>query len=226
MNAEPDLAAVGAVLGDRSRATMLNALLSGDALALSELARRANVGLPTASSHLNRLVQAKLVTVEIVGRQRTVRLAGRNVARALEALQVIAPVSERPESAVAVLRSARTCYDHLAGALGVAVSDALVAKGWLRRWRGGFELTDSTQAGFKTLGVDVAALSRGRRAFLRGCLDWSERRPHVAGTVGAALAERFLDARWVTRVRESRALRVTATGRTALHQRLGISLPE
>jgi DNA-binding transcriptional ArsR family regulator len=225
MRPDPDIAAVAALIADPSRAAMLDALLADPPLTAGELARRARITPQTASSHLGRLVSGGLVTAEHRGRFREFRLAGPDVARAIEALSLLAPRPETGDESLArAIRAARTCYDHLAGALGVAVTEALRGRGWIEGWEEGFPLTAAGRAGLLGLGVDLDALSAGRRPLTRSCLDWSERRPHLAGAVGAALAARCLDEGWIVRVRHSRAVRLTDRGRRVLHGALGLTL--
>lgn len=226
MTADVDIARVATVIGDRARAAMLSALHEGRPLPGGELARRAGIASSTASEHLARLVDAGLVRAERRGRHRFYALAGDDVARAWEALAVIAPPKEvrtlRAASVGAALAQARTCYDHLAGRLGVAVTDALVAAGALDDRGGGLALGDE-RAPLVELGVDVGALN-GRRPLVLRCVDWSERRPHVAGAVGAAIAASFLERRWIERLPSTRAVRVTDAGRTGLARALGLDL--
>jgi DNA-binding transcriptional ArsR family regulator len=214
------MAGVAALLGDPARAAMLDALMDGQARPAGELARRAGIAPSTASEHLARLVTGRLLVVEPRGRERRYRLASADVAEVLEALSRLgsaAPVdSLRAASKRDALRAARTCYDHLAGRLGVALTDALVARDVLRRRDGAFELSDDGEAFFYGVGVDVAGARGRKRVFARACLDWSERRPHLAGALGAALAEAALDQGWVRRRPNDRALRVMPAGATWL----------
>jgi len=226
MRPDPDISAVAALLADPSRAAMLDALLADRRLSAGELARRARISPQTASTHLSRLVEGGLLAVEIEGRRRAFQIAGPEVARAIEALSVLARRPEAPhagdESLARAVRAARTCYDHLAGALGVALTDALSGRDWIRGDEEGFEITVAGRVGFSDLGINLLALSRGRRPLARACLDWSERRPHLAGALGAALLHRCLDERWIARVRDSRAVRLTDRGRRALSAALGL----
>jgi DNA-binding transcriptional ArsR family regulator len=194
---EADLAGVAALLADPARAAMLDRLLAGRALSAGELARGAGVTAPTASAHLRRLLDGGLVAVEAQGRHRYYRLAGPPVAEAVEALARLArplPVrSLRQSQRAEALRFARTCYDHLAGVVGVAAAAALERDGALRPAGGrDYELTAAGERLLGGLGVDVAAVARRRRAFARRCLDWTERAPHLSGALGAALLERQL----------------------------------
>ena len=218
---------VAALLGDPTRAAMLDALMDGEARPSGELARRAGVAPSTASEHLARLVEGRLLVVEPRGRERRYRLASADVAEVLEALSRLgteaAVNSLRAASRAEALRAARTCYDHLAGRLGVAVTDALVARDVLRRRDGSFELTENGEAFLAGLGVDVAGARARKRVFARACVDWSERQPHLAGALGAALADAVLEHGWVRRRPNDRALRVTSAGDTWLRS-IGVSL--
>ncbi len=147
------------------------------------------------------------------------------MARAIEALSLRPRRPETSDASTArAIRAARSCYDHLAGALGVAVTEALRGRGWIDGWEAGFSRTAAGRDGFPQLGIDLDALLLGRRPLTRSCLDWSERRPHLAGALGAGLATHFLEASWVVRVRHSRAVRLTDRGRRALHDALGVTL--
>lgn len=233
---EPDLSRVAAAIGEPARAAMLAALLGGEWLPAGELARRAGISPPTASGHLTRLVAAGLVARRVAGRRREYALAGRDVAAALEALARIAPqrvgaAGERASggrSAVArasseqALRFARTCYDHLAGRLGVLLTDTLAARGLIPA--SCHDVTPRGEEWLRGLGIDVEALRRARRTFARPCLDWSERRDHLAGAVGAALAATMLERRWLARIEGTRALRLTVRGREGLYRALGLEV--
>jgi DNA-binding transcriptional ArsR family regulator len=208
-------------IADASRAEMLEALLDGKPHAIGELARRAGITPATASSHLRKLAEAQLVTVTTAGRERHVALAGSEVAELLERLAVLA-TPERPVGREA-LRFARTCYDHLAGVVGVLVTGALVARGWLHDTGDNLEPAPALLEWLAERGHPVAI--GNRRPLSRRCIDWTERVPHLAGRVGAALAAACIDARWVTQVRGNRALRVTERGRLGLARDLGLVLP-
>ena len=227
-NGDADIATIAAAVGQPARAAMLTALLGRDPLTVNELAARAGVAPATASLHLRLLADSGLVTGRRAGRTRRFELAGPDVARALESLQRLAspqPVrSLGAANAAARLKFARSCYDHLAGRLGVAVTDALHGRGYLRRSADGFALTRSGEAWLDDLGVDVPRLRRSRRGLALACLDWSERRPHVAGAVGAVLLERFLAEGWLERRRGQRALTLTARGEAAFRESLGVEL--
>lgn len=223
----PDLAAVAALLADGTRAGICLALLDGRAWTASELAHHAGVAASTATGHLNALVGGGLLVEERQGRHRYVRLAGPRVAESIESLAALAPRREAPARSLSTagrrhaLARARTCYDHLAGALGVALTDAMTERRLLD-WDGGPGLTAAGRAWLGALGVTVP--SGTRRPAVRSCLDWTERRPHLAGAVGAALCRHAFDAGWIVPVGTTRAVAVTPAGRAVFRDRLG--LPE
>lgn len=215
----PYLAQIAHLVGDPARANMLQALMDGRALTAKELAFLAGVAPQTASGHLARLLEGGLLAVAAQGRHRYFRLAGPEVAAALEGMMVLAAGQARrrrlPVRVEADLARARTCYDHFAGRLGVAIHDALMAQGHLVAAGDGYGLSAGGREAFAALGIDPD-VKRGRRAPLRPCLDWSERRPHLAGSLAAALACRCFEAGWVVRPREGRAVTLTPAGRAAL----------
>jgi DNA-binding transcriptional ArsR family regulator len=197
MNGDADLAVVAGLIADRNRTAILLALLGGRPCTGSALADSAEISRALASAHLKKLVEGGLVQVEKRGRQRPYALASEDVVEALEALVMIAPPSSvrslRGATRSDSLRRARLCYDHLAGALGVAITEALIARKLIRRHDGGFELGPEAAGGFAEIGIDLAAVASARRATLRACLDWSERREHLAGGLGAAVATELID---------------------------------
>jgi DNA-binding transcriptional ArsR family regulator len=225
---EADLAAVAVLIADPSRAAMLDGLTGGMPLTAGELARLAGVARSTASEHLERLERGGLVVSERRGRSRHVRLAGPEIARALEALAAIAPPKRtnglRAWQHGQALRAARSCYDHLAGETGVALADALLARRLLEPGNGGFAITPAGEDELGHFGLDVAAIRAARRATARPCLDWSERRPHVAGALGAALLRELLERRWLRRRTDGRALTLTREGAAGLASTFGVSL--
>lgn len=232
MNAEIDdeVATIAAAIGERARARILFSLLDGHARSSTELAVVAEVSPSTASVHLSRLTQAKLVHVSVQGKRRYYSLAGRSVAKVLEALSVVAGggVTRRAVSRVPDrLRNARVCYDHLAGVAGVQLHDRMLELGWFKfdRNRGEYGLTPKGEAEIIELGIDVEEARSARRRIACPCPDWSERKPHLAGALGAALLQTALKRKWFTRDLDSRALSITTRGRSELHSRLGISLP-
>jgi len=227
MVAAANLVEVAPLVGDTARATILAALMGGQALTGSELAYLARVSRPTASEHLLKLVEARLVAVTKQGRYRYYRIASPLVARMLESIIAVAaievPARYQPRSIRDdALRFARTCYDHLAGQVGVAITDALVANGHIVLTEDGGEVTDAGACFLTEFGADLRA--RGKRIFCRPCLDWSERRYHVAGLVGAEIWRRCLGLGWLARERDSRALRLTAAGKRGLSETFGIDL--
>jgi DNA-binding transcriptional ArsR family regulator len=217
MKEGPDLSRIAALVGDPARANMLSALLSGAALTASELALEGGVGLPTASSHLAKLTEGGLVTVTTQGRHRYFALAGPEVASMLEAIQGVAasvgPKRARPGPRDGAMREARVCYDHLAGEKGVALFDHLAGRRLISVSSHDVGLTESGRDWFAAFGVDVAALEKKRRPLCRACLDWSVRRSHLAGSLGAATLERMFELRWARRESGSRAVRFTPAGR-------------
>lgn len=223
-----DLAATAALVGDPARANILCALLDGRALTASELAYAAHVSPQTASGHLGKLTAARLIGVVAQGRHRYYRLAGPRVAAMLEGIMNVAADAPRGYEPRwrhdEALRDARTCYDHFAGRLGVGLADALCTCGHLEFSADGGEITPAGMTFFHDFGIDIPYLQRKRRAFCKPCLDWSERRPHVAGAVGAALTRRVFDLGWVRRVRDTRALAITPLGERGLRDVFGLSL--
>jgi DNA-binding transcriptional ArsR family regulator len=220
------VAAVAGLLGDETRAAMCLALLDAGRWTVSELAEAATVCRATASEHVARLADGGLVTTEVQGRHKYVSLAGPQVAEVLERLSSFGePAPPRSLAAVRDRRrfaAARTCYDHLAGRLGVTVHDAMLRDRLLRR-RGGLAVTARGRDWFADPGVDLAAREARRRVFVRDCLDLTERRPHLAGEVGAALCETFVEHDWVRRPDRTRAVVLTPLGERALGDLLGIA---
>jgi DNA-binding transcriptional ArsR family regulator len=224
-----DLASLAGLLAHETRAAMCLALLDGRAWTARELAAHANVAPSTATEHLHRLVEGGLLVERRQGRHRYVELADPSVAALLEDLSArLTPAGPavrglRSSTAHQALRRGRTCYDHLAGRLGIAVTDAMTAAGLLDV-AGGFALTAAGRQWLTgPLGVDPAGLRAGRRPLARACLDWTERRQHLAGVAGARVCERLIGNGWVIRVGSGRAVRTTPEGRTALRDLLGIT---
>ncbi|WP_412539283.1 winged helix-turn-helix domain-containing protein [Longispora sp. K20-0274] len=219
------LAAFAGLLADPTRATICLALLDGRAWTGTELARLAKVAPSTASEHLSRLVAGGILAEERQGRHRYVRLAGPEVAALLEDLSAFTSAPRVPRSLRESNRHraearARTCYDHLAGHLGVAVADAMVRDGLVTE-DAGLAVTPSGVAWLERLGITLAP-TRGRRPMVKSCLDWTERRTHLAGLVGAALCATAMERHWVERIGAGRALRVTPAGQAAFREHLGI----
>jgi DNA-binding transcriptional ArsR family regulator len=227
MVAAANLVEVAALVGDTARATMLNALMGGQSLTATELAFCANVSRSTASGHLSKLVAARLLTVIHNGRFSYYRIASPLVATMLESIKVVAavevPPRRQPRSANDdALRFARSCYDHLAGQAGVAVTDALVAMGHIVLADEGGEVTSSGERFLSAFGVDLTP--RRRRVFCQPCLDWSERRYHLRGLVGARILRRLLELGWLKHVSDSRALQLTSSGRAGLFETFQVEI--
>ena len=214
------IAEVAALIGDVARANILSALMGGQALTAGELARHAGVTAQTTSGHLARLADARLIALEKQGRHRYYRLASPEIAAAMQALMAVAgigppryrPLGPRDDA----LRAARICYDHVAGRLAVALSDFLREAGFVVLADGAAMVTDEGRRFFADFGIDLEAGPRSRRPLCRTCLDWSERRPHLAGKLGAALLDRLLALGWLARMPDSRALRITRAGQRGL----------
>ena len=221
------VARIAAAIGEPARARILYCLMDGRARTATELSVVAEVGAPTASVHLNRLVDEHLVKVLTQGKHRFYSLDGADVASVLESLSVLAGgtrnkfVPTTPNG----LRAARTCYDHIAGTLGVTLHDRFTSRGWLAARTGGseyaYDVTPNGVRAFQAIGIDVDGCRELRRNFACGCLDWSERRFHLGGALGAALLRVALKRKWVTQEIESRALAVTSAGRRELQIRFG-----
>jgi DNA-binding transcriptional ArsR family regulator len=229
MNAEPDLARIAGTVGDPRRIQMLALLMEGRALTAKELALGAGIEAATASAHLKRLQDDGLLDCTAQGRHKYFRFASEDVAHLVESLMRVAP--RRPAARAAVqdepIRRARFCYDHLAGTLGTALLAFMLRKGWLVAEAGDAKQLAVTPRGGKALGalgVDLAAAQARRRQFACRCLDWSERKDHLGGALGAALAAHLQAQRWVERVRHSRVVRVTPAGAEGL-SRLGVPWP-
>lgn len=226
MTGEADLAAVGSLLSDRTRATILTTLLNGGLTPASKLADRAGVSRSLASSHLRKLTEGGLIVVEPQRRQRLYRLAGQHVADALEVLLLMAPLAPthnlRSSRERDALREARLCYDHLAGRDGVALTDGLLAERLLVPTPGGYSVTPRGASALRQLEIDVDELTARPRPLTRACLDRSEGRNHLAGSVGAALTGAMLQRGWLQSREASRVVRLTADGRDGLRDALGV----
>ncbi|HEX4506259.1 MAG TPA: winged helix-turn-helix domain-containing protein [Alphaproteobacteria bacterium] len=229
---DANIAIPAALIADPARAAILLALMDGRAHPASTLAYAANLSPQAASNHLAKLLDGGMVLVEAEGRHRYYRLARPEIAAALEALQALAPrvrAIDEPRSPEARrLRAARTCYDHLAGRLGVAIAQAMEARGLLSAPANEpagklYGLTEAGARWFAELGVDLAAAMGRNRPPSRRCLDWTERRHHLAGPVGAALLRRLVELGWVVRNAENRAVTVTPVGVEGLRRSLGIT---
>ncbi|WP_210574746.1 helix-turn-helix transcriptional regulator [Streptomyces sp. GESEQ-4] len=222
----PELARLAGLVADETRAVCLLALLDGRAWTAGELARHAGVAASTLSGHLGRLVAGGLLAEERQGRHRYVRLADPQVAELLEELaaQVSPDAAARPRTlrestAGSAMARGRTCYDHFAGRLGITLTDALFERGLLSQDTG-FAVTEAGLRWFESVGIGLDR--KGRRPLARGCLDWTERRSHLAGVAGAALCRHALDAGWCVRIGSERAVKVTPSGERVLGELLGI----
>jgi DNA-binding transcriptional ArsR family regulator len=220
----PDIARIASLVGDPARANMLMALMDGGALTASELALEAGVGLPTASSHLARLIDGGLLKLAAQGRHRYFSLSDRQVAAMLESIMGVAstvgPQRTRPGPREDTMRAARVCYDHLAGELAVAMLDGFLARKILVTDAEGIRPGPAACGFFATVGIDLEALQGRRRPVCRSCLDWSVRRSHLAGSLGAAILDCILAQKWARRDGESRAVRFTPPGRRAFENAL------
>lgn len=222
------IAEIAALIGDATRANILIGLMDGRALTAGELAFRANVTASTASGHLARLTEAGLIAAEKQGRHRYFRLANGDIASVLEslmALSITGPTRHHPTGPKdAALRAARTCYDHLAGRIGVAIADAMIARKFIVLSEGAGLITDEGAAFLCDFGMSLDRPLVSKRPLCRTCLDWSERRPHLAGWLGAAILTHTIDLKWIARTPDSRAMRVTEIGRKGLAARFAISM--
>lgn len=220
MREGPDIARIASLVGDPARANMLSALMGGTALTASELALEAGVSLPTASSHLSKLMEGGLLTLASQGRHRYYGLAGPQVAGMIEAITGVAasvgPQRVRPGPRDAAMRVARVCYDHLAGEQAVAMLDRLVEKEIILRDDQEIRLGPSAASHFAAIGIDVDA--KPRRPVCRACLDWSVRRSHLAGTLGAAILDKILAEKWARREKDSRAVIFSPPGKQAFER--------
>lgn len=230
MRLGPDIARIAALVGDATRANMLTALLNGEALTASELALEAGVTKQTASAHLTKLAEAGLITVEAQGRHRYYKLAEADVAGLLETLMGVAARAKTLRARIGpkdpALRRARLCYDHLAGELGVALFDAFLKNKWMLPGpEKTYALSRLGRIKVSTFGVDIEDLEKGARPLCRACLDWSVRRHHLAGALGAAILDVVLERRWASQRRGSRVLEFTRAGEAGLARVFAFEAP-
>lgn len=230
MNAYPNISAIASLIADPSRAVFMEALLDGRALPAGELAYMAGVTPQTASNHLAKLVEGGLLVVERQGRHRYYRLASHDIAFLIETMASIAPPvsvrSLKQSDQLQQLSSARTCYNHLAGKLGIALCDALLQKGYIvdDDQNKDYHIPTKGYEWFESFGIDLSHRSGTRRAIARKCLDWSERRFHISGLLGDQLERRLAELGWTRRKTGSRAVEVTEEGKQGLSDVLGIML--
>jgi DNA-binding transcriptional ArsR family regulator len=224
----PAVSEVAALVGNPARANILMALTNGRALTASELAYVAGVSPQTTSEHLAKLKEANLLSLTKQGRHSYFRLSSPKIARMIESIMVVAadgPQRYRPRwNGDDALRTARTCYDHIAGRLGVALADALTRHKHVVLTEDGGMVTRAGEKFLANFGIELNEAKEGRRTFCRPCLDWSERRPHLAGALGAAFADRCFDLGWIARMRDSRALKIFPKGERGFKETFGISL--
>lgn len=222
MTEGPNIARIGAVLGDNARSEVLSMLMAGCAYTATELADAAGVTRQTISFHLGKLMDAGLVLVERQGRHRYFRLAGGDVAHLLESLMGIAanaaPSHKNFGPRDPAMRKARICYDHLAGELGVAMYEGMLRNGLFKNNNGGLSVTQSGHRWFEQIGIDIPRAAARKRTFCRECMDWSERRNHLAGSLGAALLVWIQEMGWAKRVSGSRTILFTDDGEERLHK--------
>ena len=229
MNTTYPLAAVGELIGEPARATILVSLLDGRARTAGELAFIANISAQSASAHLSKLVDGGLLFVRSSGRHRFYDLAGPEVAHTLEALGAISTRPRTPDARRSLpgeeMYAARSCYDHLAGRVAVELAHCLEERKIIRpQGECDYELGSRGRDWFPRFGIDLDQVRRSRRHFARKCIDWTERRPHIAGALGAALCSRLFSLGWIVRRRNTRALRITHEGARKLRTRFGLTL--
>jgi DNA-binding transcriptional ArsR family regulator len=228
MDPDADLASVAALMADKHRAQMLLTLLGGTPMSGSALAEAAGISRSLASAHLKKLVAGGLVRARARGRQQLYSVASEPVADALEVLILLAPATKvrslGDASRARSLRWARMCYDHLAGAVGVSVTEALIGRGLVLAEDGGYSLTPGGASEFGRFGIEVGRLERRTRPLLRPCLDWSERRYHLAGSLGTALTRSMIEHGWITTREASRIVVVTEAGEAGLRDWPGVDL--
>jgi len=220
MREGPDIARIASLVGDPARANMLNALMGGTALTASELALEGGVSLPTASSHLSKLMDGGLLTLASQGRHRYYGLASPQVAGMIEAIigvaEAVGPKRVRPGPRDAAMRVARVCYDHLAGEQAVAMLDRLVDRKLLLRDESEIRLSPSGISHFAAIGIEID--DKARRPVCRACLDWSVRRSHLAGALGAAILDKVIAERWARREKDSRAVVFSPKGKLSFER--------
>jgi DNA-binding transcriptional ArsR family regulator len=224
---EDKFSEVAALIGDKTRSVMLWCLLDGRAYTATELAICANISAQSASNHLSKLIHANIVVVEKQGRHRYYRCAGPHVAQAIESLASLVDVNQNKRIASVPadeITHARTCYDHLAGKLGVAVTQAMLNKKIIQPHENKYEVTGAGEKWFASFNIDISELRNAKRSFAHACLDWSERKHHLAGALGSALLAMMLEKDWIRKKRNTRALLITPKGQLALKEKLAIGI--
>lgn len=228
MSSCPDIVKVVALIGDPSRVSILISLLGGKSIPASELARTAKISPQTASSHLRKMVEGGLIIHESIGRHRYFQLASAEIGHALEALLTIAQPKQirslRESDQLVALRFARTCYDHIAGEIGVALTNRMLELGFIMKSGEDFILSAEGKERLIKFGVNVEETLKSRRHFARQCLDWSEREHHLAGSLGAALTNRLFELKWIKRLPEDRAVLVTDIGIKGFSEEFGLPI--
>ena len=213
----PNISKIAALIGDPARANMLVALMDGRALTASELASQAGITPQTASTHLAKLADGDLLVREVQGRHHYFRLNGEDVAQALEVLMGVAAKRSGPRTRTGpndpALRKARRCYDHLAGEMAVQMLDRMISNGWLNKAADGVAVTHAGRAAFSAIGIDLDGMPPSRRPMAKLCLDWSMRRPHLAGRLGQAILRQFLSNGWARTDKQSRVVSFTPSGK-------------
>lgn len=219
---------IASLIGDPTRATILWTLLDGKAFTATELAIAADTSPQNISMHLNKLVQAQLLCVESQGRHKYYKFARKDIAYAIEAMANLIPVEidqkAKTNTIEVPVKYCRSCYDHLAGKIGVAVTDSLIDQKIIIDHGKNFELSANGQAWFTDLGINISGLKQLRRSFLRPCLDWSERRRHMAGALPAALLDKMLNEDWIRKMQNSRAIVITAKGQQMIDKHFKLPL--
>ncbi|MDA1533318.1 metalloregulator ArsR/SmtB family transcription factor [Bacillus cereus group sp. BY17LC] len=228
MNVYPNISYIAKLIAEPTRAIILECLMNNQALPASELAYMAKVSHPTISSHLSKLVEGNLLTVEQHGRHRYYRLANQEVAEVLEKLGTIAPTVQvrtlKQSDQLKQVRYARTCYDHLAGRLGVEIAEKLLDRDFIILEEGEYSVTEQGKLWFLNFGINIEEAEIKRRVFAKPCLDWSERRYHISGWLGSAIAKRFFEQEWITKMDKNRAVHLTRKGMKSLKDQLGIDM--
>lgn len=228
MNVYPNISYIAKLIAEPTRAIILECLMNNQALPASELAYMAKVSHPTISSHLSKLVEGNLLTVEQHGRHRYYRLANQEVAEVLEKLGTIAPTvqvrSLKQSDQLKQIRYARTCYDHLAGKLGVEIAEKLLHRKFIILEEGEYIVTEQGKQWFLNFGINIEKANIKRRVFAKPCLDWSERRYHISGWLGSTIAKLFFKQEWITKTDKNRAVHLTRKGMKFLRDELGIDM--